>query len=107
MSTKGVFRILVLILASTSVLVALPARRPLKLDDLVRFREVRDPQVSPDGQWVAYVVANIDAKEDKSVSHIWMVSYDGKTDRQLTWSQDGQTSPRWSPANKYLSFTSA
>ena len=107
MSTKRALQTLVLILAALSAVLAQSTRRPFKLDDLARLREVRDPQVSPDGQWVAYVVANIDIKEDKSVSHIWMVSFDGKTDRQLTWSQDGETAPRWSPDGKYLSFTSS
>jgi dipeptidyl aminopeptidase/acylaminoacyl peptidase len=107
MSPKKLFAILLLILASMSVLLAQTARRPFKLDDLARLHEVRDPQVSPDGQWVAYVVSTIDAKEDKSSSHIWMVSFDGKNDRQITWSQDSESAPRWSPDGKYLSFTSS
>ena len=107
MSPKRFPKILLLILALTAVLSAQTARHPLKLDDIARFREVRDPQMSPDGQWVAYVVATIDTKDDKSSSHIWMVSYDGRNDRQITFSQDSETSPRWSPDGKYLSFTSS
>jgi len=107
MSINRLSRILVLILASATVLLAQPARHPLKLDDLARLREVRDPQVSPDGQWVAYVVATIDVKEDKTNSHIWVVGFDGKSDRQMTWSQESEASPRWSPDGKYLSFTSS
>ena len=107
MLTPRVSRILLFILALTTALSAQTARRPLKLDDIPRLREVRDPQVSPDGKWVAYVVSAVDAKEDKSSSHIWMISYDGKVNRQMTWSQESESSPRWSPDGRYLSFTSS
>lgn len=82
-------------------------RRPLKLDDLFRIKNVSDPQISPDGQWVAYVVSTTDVKADKSDSDIWMVSYDGKTNRQITFSSENESSPRWSPDGRYLSFTSS
>jgi dipeptidyl aminopeptidase/acylaminoacyl peptidase len=96
-----------IIFVSLASLWAQPARRPLKLDDLARLREVRDPQCSPDGLWVAYTVSVIDAKEDKSNGHVWMIGYDGKSDRQVTSSTDSESSPRWSPDGKYLSFTSS
>src|SRR5258707_1925931 len=106
MFKKAVSPILLLIVAIAATLSA-QTRRPFKLDDLARLREVRDPQLSPDGQWVAYVVATIDAKEDKGSTHIWMVGYDGKSDRQLTFSTDSESAPRWSLDGKYLSFTSS
>src|SRR5262245_52435894 len=106
MSTKKLSHILPLILASTAVLMAQPARRPLKLDDVARLREVRDPQISPDGQWVAYVVSTLDVKEDKADSHVWVVSFDGNSERQMTRGPESESSPRWSPDGKYLLFTS-
>src|SRR5881397_3181370 len=97
MSTTKLFHAVVLILAWTAALPAEVARRPLKLDDVARLREVRDPQISPDGQWVAYVVSTVDVKEDKTDSHVWEVSFDGKSERQMTRGPESESSPRWSP----------
>jgi dipeptidyl aminopeptidase/acylaminoacyl peptidase len=107
MNVKTLSRLSLLILVIAIVVPAQTARRPLKLDDLARFRNVSDPQLSPDGQWIAYTVSTTDTKEDKSNTHIWLVGYDGKNDRQITFSNDSEGSPRWSPDGKYLSFTSS
>src|SRR2546421_11733891 len=107
MFRKNPSLILLLILTVATALSAQTAQRPFKLDDLARLRDVRDPQLSPDGNWVAYVVATIDAKEDKGTTHIWLVGYDGKNDRQITFSTDSESGPRWSPDGKFLSFNSS
>lgn len=107
MLRKNVSTVLLLVLLLASALLAQTAKHPLTLDDIARMREVRDPQVSPDGKLIAYVVGTTDVKEDKSSSHIWMASFDGTSDRQITFSQASENSPRWSPDGKYLAFTSS
>src|SRR5262249_34257750 len=60
-----------------------------------------------DGQSVGYVAAAVDVRADKTNTHIWLASYDGQSNRQLTFSQDSESSPRWSPDGKYLAFSSS
>ena len=81
MFRKAYSCVLLVILISASALMAQTARHPLRLDDMPRFRDVRDPQLSPDGKWLAYVVGTTDTKEDKSSSHIWLAALDGSSDR--------------------------
>src|SRR5678816_3821292 len=87
--------------------VALAQKRPLSTEDIYNVKDVRDPQRSPDGKWVAYVVSRAIKDGDKNDTDIWMASWDGAQELQVTSSPDGESQPRWSPDNKYLSFVSS
>jgi dipeptidyl aminopeptidase/acylaminoacyl peptidase len=98
-----------LILAASAFAQTAPAiaPHPITLDDVFRFHDVGDPQISPDGQWVAYTVATVDTAADKRITDLWMVSWDGSQDIRLTWNTDtSATSPRWSPDGRFLAFES-
>ncbi|MFY9553064.1 MAG: S9 family peptidase [Thermoanaerobaculia bacterium] len=88
-------------------LAGLAATRPFNLGDLAQMREVSDPQISPDGAWVAYAVRSPDLKEDKSDTDLWMTSWDGKETVRLTRSKNSENTPRWSPDGRYLAFLSS
>ena len=95
------------LLASAPAITLAQSTRPLNVDDIYNLKEVRDPQRSPDGQWVAYTVTRAIKDTDKNDTDLWMVSWDGKQQIQLTSTPDGESSPRWSPDGKYLSFVSS
>ena len=97
-----------LFLAFTAVaLNARAATRPVTLDDFSRFQDVRDPHVSPDGEWVLYTVTTSDAAADRARTDIWQVKWNGSQQSRLTYGGDNHTAPRWSPDGKYISFLSS
>ncbi len=104
---RFVFSILLLSAMWLQNVAQTPAKRPLKPTDVYLLKSIGDPQPSPDGKWVAYTVSSVDTSKDRRNSDIWMVSWDGEQTVQLTNSDDGESTPRWSPDGKFLSFVSA
>ncbi|HET6629918.1 MAG TPA: S9 family peptidase [Woeseiaceae bacterium] len=82
-------------------------KRPLQPQDFARLLGVRDPQIAPDGAWVAYTVHSVNLDENKNDSDIWMVSWDGTEHVQLTFTPESESSPRWSPDGRWLAFLSS
>jgi len=76
----------------------------LTADDFYNMQIVTEPQVSPDGKWVAYVVSTNDRGADETRSAIWMVSWDGTQQIPLTNPAHEVSSPRWSFDGRYLSY---
>ncbi len=83
-----------------------PNKRPIGFQDLISLHRVSDPQISPDGQWIAYTVATPDLDANRMASNIWIVPTDGGDSRQLT--EGGRDErPRWAPDGKTLVFLSS
>lgn len=81
--------------------------RLLTPDDLYKMHDVDDPQMSPDGNWVAYTVRTVDTKRDKFETHIWMTRFDGAQTVQLTnRPKESEDTPRFSPDGRWLAFLS-
>ena len=86
-----------LFLLNSALLFAQNAQRPVKIEDMHAFHDVRDPLVSPDGKWVAYTVSSVDVAGDKSDTDVWMASWDGTQQLRMTSSPDAENAPRFSP----------
>lgn len=81
--------------------------RAITIDDYFQIRDVQQPEFSPDGQWIAYVVRTKMLKEDKNEQRLWMLSTHGGDALPMTALGVSSSHPRWSPDGKYLSFLSA
>ena len=83
------------------------AKRPMTFDDLMKVQRISDPQVSPDGRWIAYVQGAVDFEANKVVKHIWLVRAEGGEPKQLTTGTGSDSRPRWSPDGESIAFISA
>jgi dipeptidyl aminopeptidase/acylaminoacyl peptidase len=83
------------------------APRAITIDDFFAIRDVSQPEISPDGQWVAYAVRTRKLKEDKNEQRLWMISTRGGDPLPLTAEGVSSGHARWSFDGKYISFLSA
>lgn len=82
-------------------------KRPINADDFARLRDVEDPQLSPDGERVVYTVRTSDLAKDKRVRDLWLAGWRDGKERQLTFTPDSESDPRWSPDGRWLAFLSS
>jgi len=81
-------------------------KRAITFDDYIALKTVSDPQLSPDGKWVAYTVSTPSLQDNRNVSRVWVVEVATGKSRQLTGGPGSDRQPRWSPDGKTLAFIS-
>jgi dipeptidyl aminopeptidase/acylaminoacyl peptidase len=81
-------------------------KRAITFQDLISMHRLSEPQISPDGKWVAYTVATPNLETNHTSRDIWIVSAAAGEPRQLTHG-GSDTRPRWSPDGQKLAFLSA
>jgi len=80
--------------------------RRLEPEDLYAIKLVEDPQITPNGERIAYVVVEIDRKTYEYHRSIWVTGTSEGEPRRYT-AGDNDTTPRWSPDGRALAFVRA
>ncbi len=99
-------RLASVLLALLVATAAAQQKHPITFEEMFTMGRVADPQVSPDGQWVAFVVTEYDIDANRGNSDLWLVAIDGSEARRLTSNAAADFSPRWSPDGRQLAFVS-
>jgi dipeptidyl aminopeptidase/acylaminoacyl peptidase len=74
-------------------------------EDYYRFTFVSDPQLSPDGRHVAFVVRTVSEDRRSRQGGIWLVPVDGSSAPRRITAGENDAAPRWSPDGSRLAFT--
>lgn len=77
--------------------------------DMMKYKRVGNPAISPDGKMIAYTIATsrMDGENSDFLTHIWVVSADGKMNYPFTSGDKSCTNPQFSPDGQFLSFTAS
>jgi len=76
------------------------------IHDMLAMDRLSDPQVSPNGKLVVFVLRQTDLEANKGRTDLWLVGADGAALRRLTSHPEGDSNPRWAPDGRSIWFTS-
>src|SRR5437879_8927765 len=79
-------------------------KRAITVDDYLALKSVGNPQLSPDGKWVAYTVTEQSLKDNRGITRIWLADVASGAVRQLSAGPGSDRQPRWSPDGRTLAF---
>ncbi|MFN0084580.1 MAG: S9 family peptidase [Blastocatellia bacterium] len=93
-----------LLLVLSFSLFAFGGDKKMTIEDALAVKVVGAPVFSPDGKTIAYTISEWDRKENRRVSHIYLVSVGQGRSIRLTNGERGESGPQWSPDGARVAF---
>jgi dipeptidyl aminopeptidase/acylaminoacyl peptidase len=82
------------------------AKRLLRPEDAYRLKTSTEPDLSPDGRRVAFVLTETEREKDRLRTSIWVVPADGSEAPRAFTEGPADRSPHFSPDGKWLAYIS-
>ncbi|MCG8606087.1 S9 family peptidase [bacterium] len=79
---------------------------PFSVHDMLAMDRISDPQVSPDGNWIVFVLRKTDLEANRGRTDLWLIRIDGSGLKQLTTNPASDFNPRWKPDGNSILFLS-
>ena len=90
----------------TSIQLRAQVQSTFKDLDVFELEYSRNPQISPDGNYVVYRRTGFDIMKDRSKGNLWLLTTDGTTHQKLTSREINEGSAKWSPNGDRIAFVS-
>jgi len=93
-----------LLLCLCAAALAMAAPPQIELADTAHIVRVSDPQLSPDGRSIVFVLSLPNLKEARYDSYLMLIDVASGAQHPLTYQRPGVFSPRWSPQGDRIAF---
>ncbi len=80
---------------------------PFSVHDMLAMKRLSDPQASPDGKYVVFILRETDLEANKGRTDLWLIYTIGTNLRQLTSHPEADSNPRWTPDSSSIYFLSS
>ncbi len=93
---RGVVSFALSLVAVLGVSAQSPTGRALAIEDYYRVKTVGNPDLSPDGKWVAFTVSTRVEATNDNTSEVWLVASDGSAPaRRVSADGANAVAPAW------------
>lgn len=78
--------------------------RPWDVKDGFRMKSIRDLEISPDGEFLSFVVSERNPDNDQTTSTLWLLPLAGGAPKPSLSLPGAISNPKWSPEGKRIAF---